>query len=83
MNEFWLKHLAEFQKKEHDEFRRKQIESLAKAIYDAVRETNPGVCCYTSGPEFINGKWEGLDEVGFDGTFDLLKLADALFGRIS
>lgn len=64
-------------------YRQRQVESLAFAIYDAIRATNPSVCIYTPKPEFINGKWEGLDDVGFDGNFNLLKLADALFGRIS
>jgi hypothetical protein len=64
-------------------FRQLKVESLALAIYNTIRETNPSVCIYTSKPEFINGKWEGLDNVGFDGNFDLLKIADALFGRVS
>jgi hypothetical protein len=68
--------------------RDERVKELAWAIYRAIRETQRGVSLWTEAPERghdVTGAvvYEGLDNVGFDGEFDLISLADALFGRIS
>ena len=65
-----------------------RVKELAWAIYQEIRATQTSVALWTAAPERghdIEGTivYEGLDCVGLDGEFDLLKLADALFGRIS
>lgn len=55
------------------------IEKLANLIKKAIEDTQPRVCCY--------GEFERPDHptrtlVGYDGTFDLYALAEALHRRI-
>lgn len=55
---------------------------LTFAIYQAIRQSNPSICCYTYPPKVIDGEIVGLEHVGLNGIFDFIKLANALYGRI-
>ena len=68
---------------QHEQTRDDMVKKLAWHIYQVVRATQPSVCCYTERPECIHGEFVGLEDVGLDGNFNFIALADALFGRLS
>lgn len=64
-------------------WRERKVKELGFAIYKSICASSPSVCLYTSAPEVIDGEIVGLEDVGLDGNFDFIKIADSLFGRIS
>lgn len=60
--------------------REEMVQRLADAIGQAIKDTQPRVCCFG---EFEKSDHPTRTLVGHDGYFDLYALADALFGRIS
>lgn len=81
MSDFWLMKLAEFQQREISEWKKLQIDNLARAIKAEIAATSPSVCVYSSFRIDDEGNTDDLI-IGYDGEFDLRKLAEALLGGL-